>query len=313
MSSLTRFRHAGVLLLILGVLVSCQRGPRPLPAELHTELQTWRQDRLTRLTSENGWLTLIGLHWLEPGEHSFGSADTCEVVLPDPTIPPVAGTVTLEEDGKVILKVAEKGAVTVNGLDIASTRLTDDSSGRADRVQTGRITFYVIRRADRLGLRIKDPDAPTRKTFKGLEYFPEDARYRVVARLERYAHPRAMTIDTAIGTQEEMLSPGVLRFQLIGHDLSLAPLVQNPDDHDFFIVFRDATSGVTSYSGGRFLEAELEQNDTAVLDFNRAYSPPCAFTPFATCPLPPEENVLTVPIEAGEKVTPGAHPHHEAG
>lgn len=312
MSSITHSRHAVVLLLILGVLVSCQRGPRPLAAELHAELQEWRQDRLTRLTSDNGWLTLIGLHWLEPGEHSFGSADTCEVVLPDPTIPPVAGTVTLEDDGTVLLKVVEKGAATVNGLGITSTRLTDDSSGRADRVQTGRITFYVIRRADRLGLRIKDPDAPTRKKFKGLEYFPEDARYRVVARLERYAHPRTMKINTAIGTQEEMLAPGILRFRLLGHELSLVPLVQNPDDRDFFVVFRDATSGATSYSGGRFLEAELRENDTAVLDFNRAYSPPCAFTPFATCPLPPEENVLAVPIEAGEKVPPGAHLHPES-
>ncbi len=308
-----RFRHATTLCLVLGVLLACQQTPRPLPPKLHAELEKWRQDRLERLTSNNGWLTLIGLYWLEPGDHSFGSSNRCEVVLPDPTIPALAGTVTLKDDGTVFLTVAEEGATTVNGSDVASTRLNDDSAGHPDVVRTGRITFYVIRRADRLGLRIKDPEAPTRESFKGLEYFPEDARYRVVGRLERFKHPRTMVINTAIGTQEEMLAPGLLRFELLGHDLSLAPLVQNPDDHDFFVVFRDATSGVTSYSGGRFLEATLKDDGTAVLDFNRAYNPPCAFTSFATCPLPPEENVLPLPVRAGEKLPPGAHPHHEAG
>ncbi len=305
-------RATRTLCVVFGLLVlpiSCSRGPRPLTPSEKADLESWRAERLARLTAEDGWLTLIGLHWLTPGAHRFGSSEACEVVLPDPAVPPVAGEVVLGADGTLLLRSLVPGAVTVNGLAVDSSPLKDDSGGSPDVVKTGRISFYVIRRGDRLGLRIKDPEAATRKGFQGLEYFPPDGRYRVVAHLERYPHPRTVKISTVIGTQEELLAPGVLRFRLLGRELSLVPLVEHPDDRELFLIFRDATSGASTYGAGRFLSARLEADGTAVVDFNRAYNPPCAFTPFATCPLPPPENVLPIPIEAGEKAPRGA-PHH---
>ncbi len=297
------------VILLLATVISCGGGPRPLSPQEQADLEAWRARRLARLTAEDGWLTLIGLYWLSPGVHRFGSSEECEIVLPDPAVPPVAGEVELRSNGSLLLRSLAPGAVTVNNLPVASTPLTDDSSGSPDVVRTGRITFYAIRRGDRLGLRIKDPDAPTRTGFKGLEYYPPDGRFRVVAHLERYPHPRPIRIATVIGTEEELLAPGVLRFQLLGHDLSLVPLVEHPGDTELFLVFRDATSGTATYGAGRFLSATLGPDDTALLDFNRAYNPPCAFTPYATCPLPPPENSLPIPIEAGEKLPPGASHH----
>lgn len=296
-------------ILVLAAAVSCGGGPKPLSPEDMAELEAWRAQRLARLTAEDGWLTLIGLHWLAPGAHRFGSSDGCEIVLPDPNIPPVAGEIVLRGDGSLLLRSLAPGAVTVNNLQVTSTPLADDAGGSPDVVRTGRISFYAIRRGDRLGLRIKDPEAPTRKNFKGLEYYPPDGRYRTVAHLERYHHPRPVKIATVIGTEEELLAPGVLRFRLLGRDLSLVPLVEHPGDTELFLVFRDATSGTATYGAGRFLSATLEPDGTAVLDFNRAYNPPCAFTPYATCPLPPPENALPIPVEAGEKLPPGTSHH----
>jgi uncharacterized protein (DUF1684 family) len=164
--------------------------------------------------------------------------------------------------------------------------------------------MQIIDRGARLGVRVKDRQSPVRKAFKGLDYFPIDPRYRVVATF--VPHPKPVTIDvpTVIGTVDRMPSPGYASFAIDGAP-GATPLrldaVQEPGDAQLFFIFRDATSGKSSYGGGRFLYADLPANGKVVLDFNRAYSPPCAFTPHATCPLPPANNRLPVSIEAGEK------------
>jgi len=167
-------------------------------------------------------------------------------------------------------------------------------------VRVGRLTFYVISRGDRLGVRVKDPEGPARTGFTGLEHFPVDPRFRVRARLEAYPEPREVEIPTAVGTEETMLAPGRLHFELGGRQLSLAPFVESAEDDRYFIVFSDATSGETTYGAGRFLSADAARDGATTLDFNRAYSPPCAFTPHATCPLPPSGNRLQVAVTAGE-------------
>ena len=295
--------------LALGPLWAChgKRGAMA-PSELEA-LEQFRAQRLERLTAPDGWLSLIGLHWLTPGRQTFGSGRGCDIVLPDPAVPEVAGSLELTDEGRVLLRAGVPEAVTVNGIHVATATLTDDGTGNPDIVRTGRIQFYVIRRGDRLGVRIKDPESPARKTFKGLAWYPPDARYRVVARLEPFPRPRIVRVATKIGTPAEFTAPGTLRFTLEGRTLSLLPLVEGPDSRELFIVFRDATSGKTTYGAGRFLDAHLEDDGTAILDFNRAVNPPCAFTPYATCPLAPPENDLPVPIPAGEKLPPGHHGH----
>ncbi len=296
-----------ILLLATILLPGCHGGRKALAPSEAEALQAFRKQREERLKAPDGWLSLIGLHWLTPGVHTFGSGRTAEIVLPDPSIPEIAGSLELGPEGTVILRTAVPGAVTVNGLAVTSTRLVDDAAGKPDIVRTGRIQFYIIRRGDRTGVRIKDPEAPTRKAFRGLAWYPPDARYRVVARLEPYTHPRTVRVATKIGTPAEFLAPGVLHFEIEDHPLSLVPLIQKAGDRELFLVFRDATSGHETYGAGRFLDAHLEDDGTAILDFNRAVNPPCAFTPYATCPLAPPENVLPIPIRAGEKLPPGHH------
>ncbi len=307
------YRAAALLVLVLvaslPLFTACRDHRSALaPSELEA-LEAFRARRLERLTAPDGWLSLIALHWLDEGTHTFGSDTECDIVLPDPAIPPVAGTLERTEDDRVLLRVTKPDAVTVNGIHVTTTLLTDDRTGNPDIVRTGRILFYVIRRGDRLGVRVKDPESPARTAFRGLSWYPPDGRYRVVARFEPFPRPRIVRVPTKIGTEAEFTAPGTLTFTLEGKELSLLPLVEGPDSRELFIVFRDATSGKTTYGAGRFLDAHLEDDGTAILDFNRAYNPPCAFTPYATCPLAPPENELPVPVYAGEKLPPGFHGH----
>ena len=161
----------------------------------------------------------------------------------------------------------------------------------------------VIRREEEFALRVRNPNSPVRTGFTGLQYFPLDPRYRVEARLERYPTPKSVEVAAAQGPRQRLLAPGVAHFSLHGQSLTLQPLISSADNPTYFFVFHDATSGRETYGAGRFLDAAapLPGSETLVLDFNRAYTPPCAFTPYATCPLPPPENVLPVPVRAGEK------------
>ena len=165
------------------------------------------------------------------------------------------------------------------------------------------MSLYVIERGDRLAIRVKDANNPTRRRFKGIESFPIDPSYHVQGTFEPYPAPRRVTVATAQGPTQTMLVPGLVRFSLAGRALTLEPFVTSPEDPTFFFVFRDATAGSETYGAGRFLDASAPArgSSTVVLDFNEATNPPCALTPFATCPLPPQGNVLPIRIEAGER------------
>jgi len=159
----------------------------------------------------------------------------------------------------------------------------------------------VIKRGDRIGVRVRDPKSPVRTGFKGLEYFAADPAYKVTAEFVPYEKPRKMPVPTVIGTVEEMDAPGRVRFVIAGKELWLDPVVEDPKEPSLFFIFKDETSGRETYPAGRFLYADMPKDGKVVLDFNKAYNPPCAFTPYATCPLPPKRNALPVRIEAGEK------------
>ncbi len=300
-------RCAAAAALVL-IAFSCAKAPAPVDPAYIAEVEQWRAARLARLTADDGWLTLTGLHWLEPGDNPFGSAEDNTIVLPDPSLPPVAGRLVLGDDGSVTAFAEPGAAVEVNGEPLTEKVLASDASGTPDVVVVGRVRFHIIDRGGRLAARVKDPEAPARRSFAGIEHFPIDPAARVSARLEPYDEPRRVAIPTVLGEDTSMLAPGRLRFELHGRELTLEPYRESPDDTSLFLIFRDTTSGDTTYGAGRFLYAEAPGPDgVTTLDFNLAYNPPCAFTPFATCPLPTPQNWLPVPIEAGEKYSGEAH------
>jgi uncharacterized protein (DUF1684 family) len=296
------FARGAAAIALIVIAAACKAAPEPLDPAYAAEVDAWRNQRIARLTAADGWLTLTGLYWLEPGENRFGSAPDGAVVLPDESVPEIAGMLVVAADGTVVAFAEEGAGVAVNGQPLTEAVLATDAQGAPDVVTAGRISFYIIDREGRLAARVKDPEAETRLTFAGIENFPVDPAYRVTARFEPYAEPREAAIPTVLGQDTSMLAMGILRFSIKGVELALEPYVESPDDDSLFLIFRDETSGVTTYGAGRFLSAEAPGDDgTTVLDFNLAYNPPCAFTPYATCPLPPPQNVLNVAIEAGEK------------
>ncbi len=297
-----------ILVVILVAAVACTEAPIPLDPVYAAEVEDWRSARLARLTADDGWLSLTGLYWLEPGENRFGSAEDGAVVLPGPGVADIAGLLILGPDGTVIVFAEEGAGVEINGEPITETTLKTDAAGKPDIVTAGRIQFYVIDREGRLAARVKDPEAPSRLAFDGIEHFPIDSAYRVEARLEPYEAPHEVAIPTVLGENSMRIAPGILRFTIDGTEHTLEPYLSGPENEQYFLIFRDGTSAVTTYGAGRYLYAAAAGEDgTTVLDFNLAYNPPCAFTPYATCPLPPPQNWLQASIEAGEMFTGESH------
>jgi len=246
------------------------------------EIAAWRADREARLKADDGWLSLAGLFWLHEGSNPFGTDANGEIVLPDG--PAHAGVFHLER-GKV--------SVTIDG----STRAVKPDSD--DIVKVGRARLLAIERSDKFGIRVKDPESQARREFKGIQSFPADESYRIVAKW--VAEPRKIPILNVIGQTEDSECPGYAVFTLHGREFNLHPILEEPGAKELFYIFRDETSGKETYPAGRFFYSDMPKDGHVILDFNKAYNPPCAFTAYATCPLPPPENRLAVRIEAGEK------------
>jgi hypothetical protein len=268
------------------------------------QIEQWRAERLARLTAPDGWLTLIALDWLKPGVNTVGSAADCDVRLPK--LPPRLGTITLENDRARWVPAAGV-AVTIDGVPGAA-ELLDDRHPHPTVVAWGTVQFYLIRRGDRLGVRAKDSAAPTRTGFAGLDYFDIDPSWRIEAKWEPYDPPHTVEQPNVLGETEKVLVPGAAVFEREGRIIRVEPVIETPGDRALFLVFADRTSGQESYGAARFVYTEPPHDGTILIDFNRAYNPPCAFTPFATCPLPTAQNRLDVRVTAGEKKYRGAHP-----
>lgn len=298
-------RLAPALLLAIATL-ACRRPPAADPAYA-AEIGTNRALRESRLTSESGWLTLVALHWLTPGENAAGADPDSAIVLQAPGVPAKACSFELGADGAVRLRVEPGAPVTVNGAPPSGAPLATDHTGKPDVVSVGRIRLTVIERGGRLAVRGRDPESPLRSAFPGLDYFPVDPALRLEAVFEPYPEPREVEIPSAQGPPQKALAPGLVRFTLPGGSFALEPTVESPTDETLFFVFSDATAGTGTYGAGRFLYATAPKpgETKVVLDFNLAQNPPCAFTPYATCPLPLPKNVLPVRIEAGEKAPAG--------
>lgn len=286
-------------ILAAAALLACQRSAPPAADPDHVKsIDDWHKGRVERLTSDSGWLTVSGLPWLKEGANRAGSAEENDVRFPAGA-PAHLGT--FDRNGREVRFTAAPGAdVTSAGKPVVKLTLKTDADGEPTTLKTGTQSFFVIQRGEKLGVRIKDTEAKARKQFHAIERWPVDARYRVQAAWEPFDKPRQVPVPNIIGTVEPMDSPGAAVFELDGHKLRLQPVLE-PPSKDLFFIFADETSGKESYGAGRFLYAKPAQNGKVTLDFNKAYNPPCAFTAFATCPLPPEGNRLAVAVRAGEK------------
>ena len=276
------------------------------PAAYTKEIEAWRKERVEGLKKEDGWLTLVGLYWLKPGENRFGSDPGNPVILPKGKAPGVAGV--LVRDGDAVILRAEPGvAITADGKPAkAGMPLQTDAKGKPTMVGLGSLKFYLIQRGDRLGVRIKDPENPVRIAFKGLDNYPIQPEWRVVARFEPYKDKK-IPIANILGQVSDNPSPGAAVFDWQGKTYRLDALEGSPQG-ELFLVFGDQTNGKETYGAGRFLDTDPPKDGKVVVDFNTAYNPPCAFTAFATCPLPPPQNKLPVAVTAGEKKFAGG-PH----
>lgn len=268
------------------------------------EIDAARAKRVQRLTAPDGWLTLIGLHFLTPGSSTVGSGKSNAVVLA--AGPAELGTVTLAEAGNVTLAVAPDVEVRVNDEVMRAVELGDGVHGKQIVATTATVSLHVIDRGGRKALRVKDSAAPRRAHFVGIDYFPTDPAWRIEAQWVAFDQPREVMIRNILGQESPAQVLGKAVFTRDGHTLELLPIQETPED-DLFFVISDLTSGNETYGAARFLYAAPAKDGKVVLDFNRAVNPPCAFTPFATCPLPPKENQLPIAVTAGEKNYRGEH------
>ena len=274
-------------------------------------LNDWRTQREHSLSAPDSWLTLVGLEWLKTGVNTFGSAQDNTIHL-RASAPAHLGMFTVNgktPDTTVIQLLAPSGGFPANfTLDSHPARegaLTISDTKPSVMAWHG-ISLVVLRRGDRFVLRIKDADSPTRTAFKGLHWYAPDPQYRVTARWVPFDPPHIEKIPTVLGTTLNMAAPGVTEFLLKGKVYLLEPVIEGNDTSHLFFILRDQTSSTATYGGGRFLttgipDHGLAQPGSVTLDFNQLYNPPCAYTPYATCPLPPEQNRLPIAIEAGEQ------------
>jgi hypothetical protein len=293
-------RAAPFAALLAAALMTGSATPPPADSSAHRrEIEQWRARRLERLESPEGWLTLVGLSWLEPGKNAVGSDAGNRVVLPAGKAAPFVGTLDRAGDG-VTFHAAPGAGVTSNGAPVTTLVLRSDKDGEPTALSLGTLTFYLIARGDRLGVRVKDSESPARRGFHGLEYYAIDPKWRVEARFEPYSPPKKVAIPNILGSVDQEDCPGALAFEIDGKTYRLDPVIERGET-DFFVIFGDRTNGTDTYGAGRFLYASPPVGGKTVLDFNKAYNPPCVFTPYATCPLPPPENRLATRVEAGEK------------
>ena len=296
----TRRRLLSASIMVSAMTLACNDDKKPVDPDHRAAIETWRRERAARLTSDNGWLTLVGLHWLHPGDNTIGSDPDSTVVLPREQAPAQVGVIKVQGD-RIDFEPKAGVAVLFNGKPAEPMALRSDAEPEPTTLTLGTLRLHVIKRGDRLAVRVKDPESPVRRHFAGLESYPVDSSWRITGTWVPHAPPHEVSVPTAYGAIEKQTSPGAIRFTRDGKSYQL-DAVQESDSPELFIIFADRTNGDGTYGAGRFLYAAQPVDGQVTLDFNKAYNPPCAFTTFATCPLPPPQNRLDMRVEAGERV-----------
>jgi len=300
-------RQAKLLQAVLAfAFLSCALFAQDL--ELKKDIATWRAEHAAELLKPDGWLSLVGLEWLQPGDNSVGSATDNKIRL---TGGPAHLAVLHLEGESVTLNPPAGGfpeGFRVAGASAESQQLRAEPNNDkvAPRMTIGSLNVYVIRRENRFALRIKDAKSPSIVSFHGLKWYPPDESYRVTAKWIPYSPHKTITLATLVGTSYDQPVPGAAEFTLQGKPFRLEPVLEDPAVAKLFFILRDTTSTTTTYGACRFLYTGFPSNGLdrpgeLVLDFNRLENPPCAYTPFSTCPLPPPGNRLPIPLPVGEQ------------
>jgi uncharacterized protein len=292
--------------LLTGVLVAASIHAQD--SNFQKDLAAWRMQHTADLLKPDGWLSLVGLEWLQPGDNSVGAAPDNKIHLSKG--PAHLAVLHLEGDN-VTLNPPPGGfpqdfLVSGTPAKPQSLRAEPNNDKVAPRMTMGTLNLYVIRRETRFALRIKDAQSPSITGFHGLKWYPPDETYRVTAKWIPYTPFRTITLATLVGTNYDQPVPGAAEFVLAGKAWRLEPVLEDPAVAKLFFILRDTTSTTTTYQAARFLYTGfptngLDKPGELVLDFNRLENPPCAYTPFSTCPLPPPGNHLPIALPVGEQ------------
>jgi len=302
---MTRRSLSGLTILVACLLAACSGGHPDFDlAAYEMDLEQWREQRLGRLKGPHGYLNLAGLFWVEPGTYSFGSADDNDIVFPHKAASRI-GIFQVAETG-VVMQIDAETDVRYEGIPVRSILIGDDKTDNPVTITHGSLAWTVIERDGRYAVRLRDHEHPAIELFPPIEYYAIDPSMRVSATLRRFDEPRVLNVETVIeGLGYRPQSPGTVVFNLGEETFELEAYASGDK---LFFVFGDQTSGRETYPAGRFLYAAMPGDDgVTLLDFNRAYNPPCAFNSFATCPVASPRNRLAVRIAAGEKFDPSTH------
>jgi hypothetical protein len=293
-------------LILLSVILNCckpnlkEKGT----SQYITEVKEWHKQRIENLKKENGWLNLIGLFWLKEGVNSFGSDKTNDILFPENISENFMGVFELM-DSIVTIKVMDGIKIINEGNPIEEMKLRYDLQGKPTVLEYKSLRWNVIKRGEKFGIRLRNLDAELVKSFPGIETYPIKDDWKIEALFEQYNPPKEISIPTVIGTIEKEKSPGALIFTKDGIELKLDV---TDAGKSYFVIFADRTNGNETYGAGRFLSVDKPDSSGKIfIDFNKAYNPPCAFTKYATCPLPPAQNHLKIEITAGEKIFGEGH------
>lgn len=287
------------IVIIIFIIASCgetlkQKGD---PAYI-SQINEWHKKRIENLKKENGWLNLVGLFWLKQGENNFGSGSENDIIFPEGKCEKNMGKFILN-DSTVSMIINDGVNVIVDEKSVSELELKNDLSGSPTISKFGSLRWFVIKRGDKYGIRLRDLEAPLVKNFEGIETYPINSDWKIEAGFSGYNPPKKIAVPNVLGTIEEADSPGALVFK-IGEQEYKFDALEGGDS--YFIVFADETSGNETYGGGRFIYVpKADSSGKIFIDFNKAFNPPCVFTKYATCPLPPKQNFLKLKITAGEK------------
>jgi uncharacterized protein len=268
------------------------------PPAYQKEIDHWHAERIQNLKASEGWLNLAGLYWLEEGQNSFGSGGQNKIIFPAGTIAETAGI--FERSGKTVrLIVHANSLIKVNEQPVSEAVIFDKDSVRQPVVSSGSLRWTVIQRGEKIGIRLRNLESPLARNFSDIDRYPVDTAWKITATLQAAGPSRTIAISNVLGQTSQQQTPGKLVFSIHNKQYTLDALEEG---NELFIIFADETSGKTTYPSGRFLSVKKPGEDgKTTIDFNKAYNPPCAFTDYATCPLPPRENDLPVAVTAGEK------------